>query len=396
MQELLGLERHGFALQIFSLQRPTERLRHGHVDQLQARVVYLAAGSRVDASALLALGALLLTAPRRLLGSLGFLLRRAEGGRLRDLLMAARVAREARSDAFYAHFASEPAAVAELAAQLRGGRFAISAHAKDIYLADPVVLARKLARASFVCTCTEYNRRYLAARTPAPERIVCVRHGLDANPLLAQPPPAATPGAPPLILAVGRFRPKKGFAVLIDALAALAARGAAFRCLIIGYGPQEQELRDRINAHGLGDRVELRGPMVRTALLELYRRAELFTLPCRVDQDGDRDGIPNVLMEAMAAGLAVVSTPISGIPELVDDGNNGVLVASGDAAALADAIAALLADTSRRRRLGAAARETIRARFTFEQNLAPLVGLLAAHLAPPACLPSTRRAGLSA
>ena len=170
------------------------------------------------------------------------------------------------------------------------------------------------------------------------------------------------------LISVGRLVEKKGFDVLVDAVATLVERGLDLGLAIAGEsGEAEAGLRERITAAGLDERVEFLGTLGQAELFAEYRRSDAFALACRITDDGDRDGIPNVLMEAMAAGLPVVSTGISGIPELIEDGVNGLLVPSEDAASLADAIWRLVKDPALSERVAAAGAETIATRFDGER-----------------------------
>ncbi|HVF45227.1 MAG TPA: glycosyltransferase, partial [Pyrinomonadaceae bacterium] len=191
----------------------------------------------------------------------------------------------------------------------------------------------------------------------------------------AQPP---TQPARPLLraLGVGRLVEKKGFDVLVEACAVLRGRGVAVEALIVGEsGEHEAVIRRRIAELDLGAHVRLAGPMEQARLYEEYRRAGAFCLPCRVLDNGDRDGIPNVLVEAMACGVPVVTTPVSGIPEIVRDGVNGQLVPPDDPHALADALQRLAREPRFARRLASAGRETVRERFDGERFAAQLAGL---------------------
>src|SRR5690606_15495250 len=174
--------------------------------------------------------------------------------------------------------------------------------------------------------------------------------GLDFTRFPAPPDPAPDPArdgsdaaAPVRLLAVGRAVEKKGFDHLLEALAALPP-GLHWRLVHIGGGPLSAALRTRARALGLADRVAWRGPQPQQAVLAACRDADLFVLPCRIAADGDRDGLPNVLMEAQSQRLAVLSTRVSGVPELIEDGVTGMLVPPGDPAALSAALAALIAD----------------------------------------------------
>lgn len=261
----------------------------------------------------------------------------------------------------HGHFCHGATTITWFASRLTGLPFSFTAHAKDIYQADQNpgdLLPRKLAAARFVATCTEANRRHLAAISPRPQIVHTIYHGLDTA--YFHPPVPRTGRPRPLLLAVGRLVEKKGFRHLVEACAILRAAGCAFDCHILGEdGDQRLELERLIAAHGLGDAVTLQGPVTRDALRVRYAEADVFVLPCLVAADGDRDGIPNVLAEAMATGLPVVTTGVSGIPELVRAGRDGLVVPERDSAALAAAIHDLLRDPARRASLGRAARDRV-------------------------------------
>lgn len=278
----------------------------------------------------------------------------------------------------HAHFAHGTTTIAWHAATIAGLPFSFTGHARDIYstkLNRPAWLRRKLLAARFVVTCTEANVRHLRALAPG-ARVELVYHGLSADLTRL----IAADGAPPArngrlrILGVGRLVAKKGFDVLVDACAELAGSGVPFEALIVGQDDSESAaLRRRIAARGLSGAIRLPGPLAPEALLAEYRRASALCMPCRL-LDQDRDGIPNVLVEAMAAGAPVVATPVSGIPELVQDGVNGLLVPPEDPRALAGALLRLHGDAALTARLVEAGRETVRERFDGER----LAGRLAA------------------
>jgi glycosyltransferase involved in cell wall biosynthesis len=268
----------------------------------------------------------------------------------------------------HAHFAHGTTTIAWHAARIAGLPFSFTGHARDIYaehLNPKGWLRRKLLAARFVVTCTEANVRHLRAIAPE-ARVHLVYHGLGADfaRLLAEPAPAAHANGDPLrVLAVGRVVAKKGFDVLVDACAQLRDRGIPFEAAIVGQEDRHSDaVRERIARHGLGDRVLLPGPMDQEQLLGEYRRASALCMPCRLLED-DRDGIPNVLVEAMAAGTPVIATAVSGIPELVAHDVNGVLVEPEDPDALADALLRLHGDPALRARLARSGRETVARRF---------------------------------
>lgn len=279
----------------------------------------------------------------------------------------------------HAHFAHGTTTVTWWAAHLLGLPFSFTGHAKDIYQDDQNpkgLLARKMTAAAFVVTCTGANRQHLeTVGTDTPVHVMY--HGLNAD--FAGLLDTAAPAPPPdrlRIISVGRLVEKKGFDVLVDAVARLAERGVDVTAAIAGEdGDHAATVRERISTAALDDRIEFLGTMSQAELFDEYRRSSLFALACRITVDGDRDGIPNVLMEAMAAGLAVVSTAVSGIPELIEDDVNGLLVPSEDAEALADAIWRLAKDPALSRRLADAGAATIAERFDGEALAEQMAGL---------------------
>lgn len=282
----------------------------------------------------------------------------------------------------HAHFCHGATTVAWLAAMMSGRTFSFTAHAKDLYtpsLNPAGLLRRKLAAARFAITCTEANRAFLlqhAGGTP----VYRVYHGLNAEftELITRDPASIdAPGASVLrIVSVGRHVHKKGFDVLVAACANLVARGVAVDARIIGEGgDQTGAIASAIERAGLTRHVRLLEPMSQTDLLVTLRGATAFCLPCRVSDDGDRDGIPNVLVEAMAAGLPVVTTAVSGIPELVEPEATGLLVEPENVEQTADALLRLHRDAALARRLAARARATVAERFDGDRLIGELCTL---------------------
>lgn len=384
LAELLGLERAGFDLTIFSLQRPTDAISQPAMSRLRARIVYLSDDHPTAARRLSRHVAAVLRSPAASASAWNDVALPSNGLVARDLDTALALADALRQFAIphlHSHFIDRTGAIGQLAARFAGIGCSLSAHAKDIYLAHPAALRRRLARARFTTTCTEYNRAALAAVAPPGTSLHRIYHGIDAARFQSMPALPATAAArddrPVLrLLAVGRLRPKKGFATLLQACAQLRDRGIAARCEIVGYGEQREQLEAMITELRLDNRVELRGKMSHRELIEVYRQADVFVAPCEIAADGDRDGIPNVLLEAMSMRLAVVSTPVSGIPEIVRDGFNGLLVPPADAPALAAALERLAADPTLRYRLGREARRSVLEQFGEEANLQSLVSLL--------------------
>jgi len=279
----------------------------------------------------------------------------------------------------HAHFAHGTTTVTWLAAQITGLPFSFTGHARDIYapqLNPKGWLRRKLLAARFVVTCTEANVRHLKKIAPD-ARVHLVYHGLSADfaRLLAGPTETARTNGTLRVLGVGRLVAKKGFDVLVDACALLRERGIPFEALIVGQDDKHGDaIRTRVKALNLEDAIRLPGAMGPPELLDQYRRASALCMPCRLLPD-DRDGIPNVLVEAMAAGTPVVATAVSGIPELVTDGVNGLLVDPEEPAQLADALVALHEDRDLAARLSTEARTTVGERFDGDRLARELAAL---------------------
>jgi glycosyltransferase involved in cell wall biosynthesis len=277
----------------------------------------------------------------------------------------------------HAHFLHTPASVARYAAIMTGLPWSCSAHAKDIWTTPAWEKREKLAALDWLVTCTRSGFQHLSALAgPAASRLELVYHGLDFRrfpPFAAQHNMRDGSAAddPVRLLTVGRAVEKKGFDDLLAALALLPA-GLSWHLTHVGGGPLSRALKAQAAALGLAGRISWRGPQPQERVLAEYRAADLFVLPCRIGGDGDRDGLPNVLMEAQSQGLAVISTTLSGVPELVEDGVTGALVPPQDPAALAAALQALIADPARRRRLGEAGAAQVRLRFDMAAGITAL------------------------
>jgi len=267
----------------------------------------------------------------------------------------------------HAHFASSPATVARLAARFANIRYSITAHAKDIFHedVDPNELVTKLEDAATVITVSDYNEHHLHALTNwSGVNIVRIYNGLDLETFEYSPPR----NRPPLILAVGRLVEKKGFRHLIDACAQMASDGRPFRCRIVGSGPDELSLHLQISRLGLEERVVLAGPLPQAEIRREIQQAAVFAAPCVVGEDGNRDGLPTTLLEAMALGTPCVSTPVTGIPEAVLHDRTGIIVPQCESRSLAEGLARLLDDPGLRVRFAEAARKRIEEEFDVAQS----------------------------
>lgn len=375
LEEVLGLERLGVPLRLYALQAPTDAIEHPDTQRVRAPLARVPAWREPEV--MRCHRRLFVASPARWLATLARAATRGRAG-LRDFARAGWLACRLVDDGvdhLHTHFISTPADLAELASRLAGVPFSISAHAKDIWLAKPGDLRRKLNAARFTVTCTDCNRGTLSAIAPdAPVRLMY--HGIDHRQFHPRLRETVPPRERPLLLSVGRLRDKKGLDLLIDACALLRDRGVDVDAEIVGYGEEEARLRARIQARSLGGRVALAGKLPRAGVIACYSRAAVYVQPSRVAADGDRDGIPNVLLEAMAMQLPVVATRVSGIPELVRHLHNGMLVQPDDAVALADAIERLLRDPTLASELGRRARATVIRQFDNDLNLQLLIELL--------------------
>jgi glycosyltransferase involved in cell wall biosynthesis len=280
----------------------------------------------------------------------------------------------------HAHFLHSPAAIAFIAKKLSGQRYSLSGHAKDIYTTLPENVLMRCRGAEFVTTCTDANRRYLVEEIGLePARVQLCRHGVDAERFEAN----SSGHHAGRIVSIGRLVPKKGFDVLVRACGELRRRGVDFELRIIGSGELREELLALARGGQVDDRVRFTGSMSQEQVVAELAAAEVFALSPVVMPDGDRDGIPNVLLEAMAAGLPVVASAVSGIPELLADGVNARLVAPARVDLLANVLAELLADSEQRARLSAAGRHFVREECSWPRAVRPLEDLLRDVLASP-------------
>jgi glycosyltransferase involved in cell wall biosynthesis len=239
----------------------------------------------------------------------------------------------------------------------------------------PALSRRRIGEAVAIRVISDFNRRWLHENLGiAPGRCEVIRCGVDPGAFTATGPSEAEP---PLLLAVGRLVDYKGFRFLLRACRTLVDRGLDFRCRIVGSGPEEPALRRRLESLGLHGVVELAGVVPHAEMAAEFARAAAFVLPCCVGAGGEMDGIPVAMMEAMARGLPVVSTRLTGIPELVRDGENGLLVDPEDAEGLAGALARVLVDGGLRQRLGERARATVVADYDLDANTRALREMLA-------------------
>ena len=379
-QELVALEEAGLNFDLWSLRHPTDIKTHPLHDRLRARVRYLPEYLHEE--------------PRRVHEAMGAvtalagfdaaaeayardLARDDTANRRRRWGQACVLAHEAGEglEALYAHFLHTPSSVARYAAILRGLPWSFSAHAKDIWTSPEWELREKLSEAShgaaFGATCTGFGAEHLQALADTPTRVDLVYHGLDLARFPAAPDQAVRSTTAPLrMMSVGRLVEKKGFDTLIDALA-LLPQTLNWHWTHIGGGPLDGVMRARADAVGLSDQITWRGACDQPDVIAAMRAADLFVLPSRIAADGDRDGLPNVLMEAASQLLPILSTPVSAIPEFITDGTHGLL-AQDTPQAFAEAMARVAADPALGPRLAQAAHTRLHADFTMAPGIAHL------------------------
>jgi glycosyltransferase involved in cell wall biosynthesis len=377
-QEIAALERRGLDILIVSLRAPTDSRRHAVHDEIRAALLYLPEYLlREPLRVLRAWWKVRRNERYRAVRSIWWkdLSRDPTPNRARRFGQALVLAAELPADVkhLHAHFLHTPASVARYAAALLGLPWSGSAHAKDIWTTPEWEKREKLEACEWLVTCTGTNCEHLVPLAP-PGRVGLVYHGID----LSRFPPKGSSvqsmrdgrnaADPVVILSVGRLVEKKGTDVLLEALARLP-RTVHWRFVHVGGGPLKRRLARLASSLGIENRIEWRGALTQEELLVEYRNADLFALASRIARDGDRDGLPNVLMEAQSQALACVATRVSAIPELVRDGQSGVLVEENHPAALARALEALLSNPARRRALGQAGQARVTESFALDANL---------------------------
>lgn len=373
VNEILAHEAAGLELEILALRPPSDTHFQDRIARVRAPVTYLpSAGVK---------GGHLweeISAVGELFPNLWDELRQAQNEDVRDIhqaLLLARLAHERKITHLHAHFATVSTTIARLAARIAGLTYSFTAHAKDIFheSVNPDELRQKLSDASAVVTVSDFNVAFLRENYDgATERVKRIYNGLDLNDFPFQSPVER----PPHIISVGRLVEKKGFGDLIEACAILSRRNQWFSCSIIGTGELEDELREQIVRLKLESTVKLLGPRPQADVIEAVGDAAVFAAPCVVARDANRDGLPTVLLEAMALGTPCISTDVTGIPEVVHHDHTGLVTPQRDPAALADAIERLLEDHDLRVRLATAARKTIEADFDIHQNAAKIRELI--------------------
>jgi glycosyltransferase involved in cell wall biosynthesis len=380
--EILLLENLGFAVHLFSMRRPRENFSHESVKKIRAPVDYLPETLIKPLPRLLYHNFFLAAKkPGVYAGALKAAYRRFvrthKSATIKHLLQAGylvhRFLPASGVTHLHAHFAHSPTSVAMFAGHLTGLPFSFTAHAKDIYTSNPEQLREKIQQARFVITCTEYNRRHLSKLSDGNATpIHRIYHGIDIGLFSGKRETAPKPVEPYRILTIARFIAKKGLPTVLRAIRQLCDQKISLDHTLIGDGDDREEILALIKELGLSSTTRWLGTQPHHVVLEHYRKADLFVLGCEVASNGDRDGIPNVLLESMAMEVPVVVTDISAIPELVQDGKTGLLVPPGRPRKLAEAMLRLLTDLNLRNRITAAAKQRVATGFDNRQLIQDL------------------------
>ncbi len=364
-REVAELERQGINVEVFSIRRPIGEPPEAWDENLVERVHYLPEEKPLVAEIDRVLKTKAVAHPvRAVMKEWG---RQSDFLRLYQAIYIGVRLREKGLNHIHAHFAGMAARTAYWINEFFAIPYSFTAHANDIFAPRDFVvsLAKLIANAAAVVTVSDYAVRLLQERFPgSAAKIHRVYNGVD----LSRFTQTDFGSEPPVIISIGRLIEKKGFSDLIGASALLHARGRRFTCRIIGEGPLEESLRTQIAANDLEKWVELIGPQSQAEIAAQLAHATAFVLPCTHDADGGMDNLPTVIMEAMAAGLPVISTPLGGIPEMIEDGVNGELVPERAPAAVAVAIERLLDDRQRAQSRGIRGREIAREKFSIETS----------------------------
>ena len=373
VHEILQQEAVGTHVEIFSLRLPIDGRFHEALARVQAPVTYL---SREHKASLF--WSSLREAAREvptITEHLDELLAAPEDEALAAVELAGAI-RRSGLEHLHAHFGSIAADVARLAARLTGITYSFTAHAKDIFHeeVDPAGLATKLREAHTTVTVSDFNRTHLRAEFGEDaERVVRLYNSVDLEAFPFDPKGVA-PG-PARVAAVGRLVEKKGFGDLVTAVAELVDDGREVHLDLVGTGPLEPVLREQVRTLGLGDRVTMHGALPQGRVREIVADAAVFAAPCVIGADGNRDGLPTVLLEALALGTPAVSTPVTGIPEIVRHEETGLLVPESDPGALAAALARTLDEPEAAAERARAARSLLEADFDFRDHAVTLQGI---------------------
>ncbi|NOX35272.1 MAG: glycosyltransferase family 4 protein [Deltaproteobacteria bacterium] len=370
--EILLLETLGFKIHIISMRHPREAFTHDSIRMIKAEVDYLPSTILDNLLPLIYHNFMLaMKKPKKYFKAVRKAgvrwIRTRKSATIKHLLQAGYLTNKYLPGKnivhFQAHFAHSPTSVALFSSLLSGIPFSFFAHAKDIYTSDPRQLKEKIDMARFVVTCTKYNKNHLsrlACNSTTP--VFCVYHGINLD--YFSPKLNNVSCSPPYkLLTVARITEKKGLETIYRALAVLRDRGIRFTHTLVGEGDDHDKVVKLIKTLGLEKVTKLLGTLAHEEVIKHYADSDLFVLGCQIAENGDRDGIPNVMAESMAMNLPVVATNVSGLPEFLEDGVTGKVVPPKDPLAFADAIETLLKDVNLRKKVRFEARKRITGDF---------------------------------
>ena len=380
--EIRLLEEQGITVHIFSMRNPRESFTHKSVEAIKAEVTYLPEAFWLYLHRFLWPNlSTALKYPQGYLRALSLACRRFRRNgnfmTFKHFFQAAYLVYHAQGKNIahlHAHFAHSPTSVAMFSSEISGIPFSFTAHAKDIYTSDREQIAEKIGKARFVVTCTKYNKQYLEELVDHRQTVHCVYHGIDLALFFAHAV-QRTPAPPYTFLTIARLVEKKGIPDILKALALLMQEGFPFRYVLIGDGDDKERVQSQIQDLGLAGHVTLTGTLAHEQVLEQFQQADCFVLGCKIAGSGDRDGIPNVMAESMAMGVPVVNTPVSGVPELIENEHTGMLVNATDPQEFARTLKRIVTDLDLRAHIIPAARERVRQVFDNKQLIGELISL---------------------
>jgi len=390
--EVLLLEKLGIQVRLFPMRHPRENFSHASVKEIQARVDYLPTYLWSDLHILLYHNILLaLKKPsaytRALVLAARRFLRKRKIATVKHLLQAGYMVNRFFLNSpeikhIHSHFAHSPTSVTMFASMLSGLPFSFTAHAKDIYTSDPAQIREKINLASFVVTCTQYNKQYLSqisqgSKTP----IYCVYHGIDVKLFSETGRRSKAAKEPYSLMTVARITEKKGLSTIYAALKILQDQGIAFNHTLVGDGDDRDDILQLIRQLGLQNNCRWAGAQTHNEVLALFRQSDLFVLGCKIAKNGDRDGIPNVLVESLAMAVPAVATTVSGVPEILENNTTGLTVPPSDPERMADAILTLLTNESLRARVKEHGRQKVIDGFDNKKHIKVLAELYRKALA---------------
>ena len=387
LREMRQLERCGFPIVPLSLLPAEEGQVHADAADLGGRTLYRS--RLLTGTSFLRQMQAFLRYPTGYAGAVLYVLRHALGtpSAARELLsslitaadFAAQLPRKTSLAHVHAQFCSVPATVGLVLAELLSITFSMSCHARDIFTGESRLMDLKLSEAEFAAVCTEHGRDRLRRTHPltAGEKVQLIHHGLDLSEFM---PPLQRPEEPIIVLSVGRLVPKKGFDILLRAAALAKAQGTEFELHIVGDGPEKDDLNRLAGGLGLRDSVVFHGRLTLQQVIPLYETAHAFAMASVVTEDGDRDGIPNVLIEALAMGVPTVATKTGGIPEIIIDEQTGLLAQPGSPGDLAEKLERILSDSQLRETVRKEGRRKVSIDFDIARNIERLAALLGRYM----------------